>query len=78
MTIELSDRPEEWPVVESKDLLRGDWAVLLHMGRHDDSRGMPCAPPWLGSAVAVADAVPPAVSHMSPRFSEIYSRPYEL
>ncbi len=30
---ELSDRAEEWPVVESRDLHRGDWVVALRSDR---------------------------------------------
>jgi 8-oxo-dGTP pyrophosphatase MutT (NUDIX family) len=40
-TDELADRPEEWPVVESKDLHRGDWVVALRSDviRHPDQPG---------------------------------------
>ena len=33
MTDELADRPEDWPVVESRDLHRGDWVVALRSDR---------------------------------------------
>ena len=33
MTPELSDRPEQWPVVESRDLHRGQWVVALRSDR---------------------------------------------
>ena len=33
MTDELADRPEEWPVTESKDVYRGDWVLALRSDR---------------------------------------------
>ena len=33
MTEPLADRPEAWPVVESRDLHRGDWVVALRSDR---------------------------------------------
>jgi ADP-ribose pyrophosphatase len=33
VTDELTDRPEEWSVVESKDVYRGDWVVALRSDR---------------------------------------------
>jgi ADP-ribose pyrophosphatase len=33
VTDQLADRPEEWPVVESRDLHRGDWVLALRSDR---------------------------------------------
>ena len=33
MSPELSDRPEQWPVVESRDIHRGQWVVALRSDR---------------------------------------------